>query len=458
MTRDKRRRRVRRRKFGRLRTRHALTTHLTRRGWALVLSAAALFAVGYGTGRTAMLYPAALLTALPFMAWIVLIARPPKLQVDRWCSPSIVEVGTPVRITLALSSSRLGMTPPGLGRDALPWSAADSPPLAIPPLGTRGRGPAAAVRLAYTLNPPRRGVVGIGPLSLEFQDPFGLVTRRVGVGDVSRLVITPAVEPLIADAATRSPGAGMARPAPSRFAGDDDHMTREYRRGDPLRRVHWRASARHGELMVRQEEHRGSPAVRIVLETRATAFTDVDDDVDGGSAVAGDSASFEWAVRMVAALSAHLDDRGYRIDVIETGPAQIAAPASASLTVTEVLVGLAAVSLREQERRGMALPRMAPPDAGGGSRSTEPQEHRHARPHERPSGPVFAFLGEVDDGALSILRSIPRLHAPAVAFTFDHRPVAAAALARAGWACVLVRPGTPLAVAWSAVESDAAYA
>ena len=50
---------------------------------------------------------------------------------------------------------------------------------------------------------------------------------------------------------------------------DDDVMTREYRHGDPMRRVHWAATARHGELMVRQEESVTTPEATIILDQRS---------------------------------------------------------------------------------------------------------------------------------------------------------------------------------------------
>ena len=53
---------------------------------------------------------------------------------------------------------------------------------------------------------------------------------------------------------------------------DDDVMTREYRHGDPLRRVHWAATARHGSLMVRQEESVTTPEATIILDQRLSAY------------------------------------------------------------------------------------------------------------------------------------------------------------------------------------------
>ena len=47
--------------------------------------------------------------------------------------------------------------------------------------------------------------------------------------------------------------------------------TREYRYGDDLRKVHWRATARTGQLMVRLEERPWRAQATLLLDTRARA-------------------------------------------------------------------------------------------------------------------------------------------------------------------------------------------
>ncbi|WP_324277397.1 DUF58 domain-containing protein [Blastococcus brunescens] len=53
--------------------------------------------------------------------------------------------------------------------------------------------------------------------------------------------------------------------------GEDDVSIREYRQGDDLRKVHWRATARTGELMVRLEERPWRAQATLFLDTRARA-------------------------------------------------------------------------------------------------------------------------------------------------------------------------------------------
>jgi hypothetical protein len=57
-----------------------------------------------------------------------------------------------------------------------------------------------------------------------------------------------------------------AAAAPRAGSGNELFGIREYRAGDSLRRIHWRSSARHGELVVREYEPPGVQTVKIVVD------------------------------------------------------------------------------------------------------------------------------------------------------------------------------------------------
>ena len=124
------------------------------------------------------------------------------------------------------------------------------------------------VRLEYRLRMPRRGVTSIGPLRVGITDPFGLarIDREVGTGH--EIVVTPRVTPLDAALGSAASIDGVVHGLQRRsHPNSDELIAREYRYGDPLRRVNWAATARRGELMVREEEQRGDPEARILLDT-----------------------------------------------------------------------------------------------------------------------------------------------------------------------------------------------
>ncbi|MCO7010525.1 DUF58 domain-containing protein, partial [Pseudomonas aeruginosa] len=120
------------------------------------------------------------------------------------------------------------------------------------------------------------------------------------------LHVAPDPEPLSEHGASIVPETGndpsrRAQPQP----GPDNVTTREYRHGDPMRRVNWAASARHGELMVRQEDPRSTRRAVLVLDCVAPHWP-------GATVRAGvleSTEEFEWAVRATASVLEHLTRR-----------------------------------------------------------------------------------------------------------------------------------------------------
>ena len=82
----------------------------------------------------------------------------------------------------------------------------------------------------------------------------------------------------------------------------EDVTVREYRRGDELRRVHWRSSARVGELMVRREEQPWQSRATLFLDNRLRAHR--------GQGIAS---SLEAAVSAAASIAVHLSQRGFMV-------------------------------------------------------------------------------------------------------------------------------------------------
>jgi hypothetical protein len=100
-------------------------------------------------------------------------------------------------------------------------------------------------------------------------------------------------------------GSGDNRPRDFAGGSAEDVMVREYRRGDDLRRVHWRSSAHAGELMVRREEQ--------PWQSRATLFVDNRQHAHRGT---GPASSFEYAVSAAASIAMHLAQRGFRVRLV----------------------------------------------------------------------------------------------------------------------------------------------
>jgi uncharacterized protein (DUF58 family) len=297
---------------------------LTTRGWGFVAVALVCLIGAYGGGRQELLYVAILLVALPVIAVIVVRSRKPRLAVTRTFAPHVVQAGSPAGVVLAVRNLTTRASPPAIWVDALPWPPHATPAAILPALQPRGarfskRGN--ATTLAYDLVPPRRGVFPVGPLSLELGDAFGLARFEVALGEAASIVVTPEVIPLATTGLTVPAGDGEAWLVQRRSSGDeDDAMTREYRTGDAMRRVHWRATARRGELMVRQEEQRSLPEARIIVDTQRAGYRDVSTEYLEDEA---ESAAFEWVVRMLASVTVHLRRAGFVVTITETGDSQL---------------------------------------------------------------------------------------------------------------------------------------
>ncbi|HZK73021.1 MAG TPA: DUF58 domain-containing protein [Clostridia bacterium] len=117
-----------------------------------------------------------------------------------------------------------------------------------------------------TVGPVRRGRILAQACVLESSDPLGLFRfrRRRIDGEVG--LVLPRFASLAAVPRARELEASVA--APRAGAGVELFGVREYRPGDPLRRIHWRSSARLGELVVREFEPPGQQTLGIFCDPR----------------------------------------------------------------------------------------------------------------------------------------------------------------------------------------------
>jgi uncharacterized protein (DUF58 family) len=180
-----------------------------------------------------------------------------------------------------------------------------------------------------------RGVHQIGPVEITSGDPFGLFGRRAVLRVHRSLVIYPRVLPLrqLGFPEPVESGAALPRRAfqedPARAAG-----VRAYRPGDAMRRIHWKATARQGELQVRVVDPAAAPTLLLVLlaETFDHPWTRYREDL------------FELAVSAVASIASRaLADRWPVALLVSGAPAVRLPPASAPRQLTNLLEALARV-------------------------------------------------------------------------------------------------------------------
>jgi len=192
--------------------------------------------------------------------------------------------------------------------------------------------------------------------------------------------------------------------------------------------VHWRASARHGELMVRQEEQRAYPEATIVLDTRLASYRDRLEPGASRGETTWFSESFEWGVSMFASLGVHLHRAGFVVHVLESATSQAIELADDEARMgreADFLLSLAGIRLLSEYGR--------PADVS-------PAE-----------GPVFAIAAEPDADTLAWLSAIKRPFELGVVFVVGASLATTTPLEEAGWKVVLVEPWTDPALAWDVV-------
>ncbi|MFC0526059.1 DUF58 domain-containing protein [Phytohabitans kaempferiae] len=234
---------------------------LTPRGVGLLASAAALLAAGFWFGYpelTMLGSAAAIATGCAFAhaAWR------PGLSVSRVADPDRVARGEPATMTLTVRNS--GRLP---SASLIAEDRCGARPVPVPLLRLR---PGHDTTVSYPVPTHRRGVIPVGPLRVTRRDALGLVSLARAHGETAKVWVHPRIHHLTAVPA------GVARSLDGRL-DRVPHGTitfdslREYVVGDELRRVHWRTSAKVGELMVREDLDTSLPQLVVLLDDRASA-------------------------------------------------------------------------------------------------------------------------------------------------------------------------------------------
>lgn len=189
------------------------------------------------------------------------------LAVGRTATPARLRAGSPARIDLALQNTSRRRTPLISAHDSVQGSRGAA--LLLAPIHSMSK-----ARIAYRLPTSRRGIIQVGPLDLTLGDPLGLTETRLRAAEVTNLTVHARLidlKPLVAIAG-HDPTADLQPVRSLATSGDEFFALRPYVVGDELKRVNWRASARTGELVVRQEERPRTGRVTILLDRRSEAY------------------------------------------------------------------------------------------------------------------------------------------------------------------------------------------
>ena len=257
------------------------------------MGAVALVAgIVFGYHTLSALGIAFLLAVIIGRLWIV---RRPRVAASRVVSPERVRAGRPARSNLTITNTGRRRTSGGI---ALEQFGDSQLPIELPSLE-----PNESATITTILPTSQRGVFRVGPLDVTRADPFGLVRSGEPDEGVTKLWVHPLIhqlEPFPSGIARdlEGPESGEALEGGITF-----HTLRDYVRGDDLRQIHWRSSARTNKLMVRHNVDTNQPRSLVILDTRASVYS---------------AEAFEDAVRAAASLVVASMSRGFEFRLLTT--------------------------------------------------------------------------------------------------------------------------------------------
>ena len=312
----------------------------------LIFGAICLMAVASAMGAQDLYYMAAILLTLPgvsyFFGWYALRG----LIFER-TAPPLLWAGEEAEIVCVVRNP--SPTPRYFLslQDSLPPGAERSEE---PPLFNLGAGEAS--RIAQRLRFPRRGVFTSIAFEASAMDPLGIFSFSKKIADEEEWVVYPTPLPLpdaAAAGAERNGWQSVVRAAQRGGSVEPDGV-RRYVTGDPLRRIHWRQTARIGALSVIEYEEAVAQNLLLVVDCNRDAIFGPED-----------ASTLEIAIRAAASLA-------------EAGLAAGCA------------VGLMAVGLPDAAENGLTLP------SGRGEARLIPILNALARVDSYPRSPLHEVL------------------------------------------------------------------
>ncbi|HET9379315.1 MAG TPA: DUF58 domain-containing protein [Streptomyces sp.] len=420
----------------------AALSGLTTRGRSFLAAGVAAAVCAYVLGQSDLLRVGLLLAVLPLVCTTVLYRTRHRVSGSRRLSPGRVPAGSEARVHLRMDNvSRL---PTGLLmlQDRVPYVLGPRPRFVLDRVEAGGRR-----EVSYRVRSDLRGRYPLGPLQLRLSDPFGMCELTRSFSAYDTLTVVPRVEPLPSVRLGGGVGGyGDGRQRSLALAGEDDVIPRGYRHGDDLRRVHWRSTARHGELMVRREEQPQRARCTVLLDSRAVAFRG-----------AGPGSAFEWAVSGAASVLLHMLERGFSVRLLtDTG----------SSVPGEGPDGFAGAGQEAADAAGMLMDTLAVIDHSDGAGLSRAYDVLR----DGGEGLLVAFLGDLDEQQAAVVARMRHRSGAAVAFLLDGDdwgpewaetagPADGGAgrlrmLREAGWTAVAVPRGAALGEMWGQADRE----
>ncbi len=238
-----------------------------------------LLIVGLLLGASMLVYSAYVLIAVFWINRYLSHRWTMALHGTRTMSTQELEIGQGVHVQLRLENRDSMQVLWVIVEDSLPRSALFGPPPALTLEGNALRicsVPAKASRvLTYKVNALRRGYYQIGPTIAETGDLLGLHRRFRVIAPPTYLLVLPKLIPLAGYDVASSRPVGEVK-VTYRLLEDPTLISgiRPYQPGDPLRSIHWRATARTGEIQCKQYQPTSVAGATLIVDMHKSTNPD----------------------------------------------------------------------------------------------------------------------------------------------------------------------------------------
>lgn len=162
----------------------------------------------------------------------------------------------------------------------------------------------------YKLVCGRRGAYDFGAAVIRTGDLFGIFVREISFQASNKLIVYPKIIPLKGLVIPNFQNMGTTftlRAANEDLTGPTG--TRRYASGDPLNRIHWRATARTGQLQVKEYDLHTSAEVGVFLDLAADSYAGEEETLETGITCAASIANFCFCNRLRYGLVINSSDR-----------------------------------------------------------------------------------------------------------------------------------------------------
>jgi uncharacterized protein (DUF58 family) len=289
---------------------------LTRQGVSSAIAGLIAIVVGRVFGVIELFVIGAGFLAAVVCALVFVRVRRPQITTTRWVHPSVLVAGDTGRVDLRIEHrGAIKSTGFQLAERVSRSNVTDHiARLSIAPLAPGTRSSA-----GYQLPTTTRGLVHLGPLEVETNDPLGIARSRHIVSDIDTVTVAPKTFLLGMPVLGQGPLGRHLVIQARRLGPGEFHGLRAYVDGDEPRSIDWKASSRSEDLLVKEHTTEGVKRCTVVFDADPNSFLDAD--------------GFERGITAAASLVHSSEQAGFTTRFVTAGGVDLRGPETAANTL-----------------------------------------------------------------------------------------------------------------------------